>query len=63
MKLCAIMGLGLSYAGTEKEDVNEIIMPILSDSSQGLVGDSLLISLRHSEASIYRSLLGMLQLL
>ncbi|CEO95240.1 26S proteasome non-ATPase regulatory subunit 2 like protein [Plasmodiophora brassicae] len=36
MKLCAIMGLGLSYAGTEKEDVNEIIMPILSDSSQGL---------------------------
>ena len=31
------MGLGLSYAGTDKEEINELLLPILSDMSQSMV--------------------------
>ncbi|KAF4126599.1 26S proteasome regulatory subunit N1 [Geosmithia morbida] len=32
----SIMGLGLSYAGSNKEDVLELLLPLISDSSQSM---------------------------
>lgn len=34
VKNCAIMGLGISYAGTHKEDISELVCPLISDPSQ-----------------------------
>lgn len=36
VRTAAIMGLGLSYAGSGKEDVLELLLPIISDSSQSM---------------------------
>ena len=32
----AILGLGLAYAGTRKEDVRELLVPILADAERPL---------------------------
>ncbi len=34
IRIAAIMGLGLSYAGSEKEEVLSFLLPIISDTSQ-----------------------------
>ncbi|KAG5922286.1 proteasome regulatory particle base subunit [Claviceps africana] len=34
IRTACIMGLGLSYAGSNKEDVSDILLPIISDASQ-----------------------------
>lgn len=31
VKMCAILGLGLAYAGTHREDVQELLVPIVQD--------------------------------
>lgn len=36
MKLSAIFGLGLAYAGTAREDVLELLVPIIVDSAQSM---------------------------
>lgn len=36
MRTACIMGLGLSYAGSNKEDVLELLLPIIQDSSQSM---------------------------
>jgi 26S proteasome regulatory subunit N1 len=36
MRLGAIMGLGLAYTGTNREDVISILTPVLLDSKQGM---------------------------
>ncbi|KPM44378.1 26S proteasome regulatory subunit rpn-1 [Neonectria ditissima] len=36
IRTACIMGLGLSYAGSNKEDVLELLLPIISDSSQDM---------------------------
>ncbi|KAH7150067.1 26S proteasome regulatory subunit rpn1 [Dactylonectria estremocensis] len=36
VRTACIMGLGLSYAGSNKEDVLELLLPIISDSSQDM---------------------------
>ena len=36
MRVACIMGLGLSYAGSNKEDVLEHLLPIIQDSSQSM---------------------------
>lgn len=36
IRVASIMGLGLAYAGSNKEDVLELLLPILSDSSQDM---------------------------
>lgn len=34
MKVSAILGLGLAYAGTQREDVRELLVPLVVDSAQ-----------------------------
>ncbi|KAH8735984.1 26S proteasome regulatory subunit rpn1 [Ilyonectria robusta] len=36
IRTACIMGLGLSYAGSNKEDVLELLLPIISDSTQDM---------------------------
>lgn len=36
MRTACIMGLGLSYAGSNKDDVLELLLPIIQDSSQSM---------------------------
>lgn len=36
MKLAAVFGLGLAYAGTAREDVLELLMPIIVEGSQSI---------------------------
>ncbi|KAK9422677.1 putative 26S proteasome regulatory subunit [Seiridium unicorne] len=36
VRTASIMGLGLSYAGSQKEEVLEILLPIITDSSQDM---------------------------
>ncbi|PKS08980.1 hypothetical protein jhhlp_003593 [Lomentospora prolificans] len=36
MRTACIIGLGLSYAGSNKEDVLELLLPIIQDSSQSM---------------------------
>merc|ERR1740130_262217 len=36
MKVAAVFGLGLAYAGTGREDILEILVPLIVDSSQGM---------------------------
>ena len=36
MRTACIMGLGLSYAGSNKEDLLELLLPIIQDSSQSM---------------------------
>ncbi|CAG9936980.1 unnamed protein product [Clonostachys rosea f. rosea IK726] len=36
MRTASILGLGLSYAGSDKEDLLELLVPIISDSSESM---------------------------
>lgn len=36
MKTAAVFGLGLAYAGTARDDILEILVPVIVDSSQGM---------------------------
>ncbi|TGZ85446.1 26S proteasome regulatory complex, non-ATPase subcomplex, Rpn1 subunit [Ascodesmis nigricans] len=36
IKIAAIMGLGISYAGSQREDLRDHLMPIISDSTNSL---------------------------
>lgn len=36
MRTACIMGLGLSYAGSNKDDILELLLPIIQDSSQSM---------------------------
>lgn len=36
IRMASIMGLGLAYAGSQKEEILEVLLPIVSDSSQDM---------------------------